>query len=62
MSTTLSTMTHTDKPVANDQQQESINWNTTIFMVIFHLGAVAALFMFSWPALIATLVLWWVSG
>src|SRR5688572_32820686 len=62
MSTTLRTMTHTDKPVANDQQQESINWNTTIFMVIFHLGAVAALFMFSWPALIATLVLWWVSG
>ena len=28
----------------------------------FHLGAVAALFMFSWKALIVTLVLWWVSG
>lgn len=31
---------------------------TTIFMVIFHLGAVAALFMFSWKALICAAVLW----
>ena len=31
---------------------------TTIFMVLFHVGAVAALFMFSWTALICTIVLW----
>ncbi|MGH9588577.1 MAG: acyl-CoA desaturase, partial [Acidobacteriaceae bacterium] len=31
---------------------------TTIFMVLFHIGAVAALFMFSWTALICTVVLW----
>ncbi|MDT5294313.1 MAG: sn stearoyl-lipid 9-desaturase [Acidobacteriota bacterium] len=39
-----------------------INWTTSIFMVIFHVGAVAALFTFSWTALIVTLALWWVSG
>ncbi len=27
-----------------------INWVTSIFMVIFHLGAIAALFFFSWKA------------
>jgi len=31
-------------------------------MVIFHIGAIAALFMFSWQALVVSLVLWWVSG
>lgn len=36
---------------------------TTIFMVLFHIGAVAALFMFSWTALICTIVLWvWASN
>jgi stearoyl-CoA desaturase (delta-9 desaturase) len=31
-------------------------------MVIFHLGAAAALFMFSWEALVVALVLWWIAG
>jgi stearoyl-CoA desaturase (delta-9 desaturase) len=44
------------------QNNTGINWNTTIFLVIFHLGAIAALFTFSWPALIVTLALWWISG
>jgi fatty-acid desaturase len=39
-------------------QSGSISWITTIFMVIFHLGAIAALFMFSWKALICTAILW----
>src|SRR5687767_9368374 len=42
--------------------RNKINWNTSTFMAIFHVGAIAALFMFSWPALVATLVAWWVSG
>ena len=45
-----------------NEQGKGINWNTTIFLVIFHLGAIAALFTFSWPALIVALTLWWVSG
>jgi len=32
-------------------QAKGINWHTTIFMALFHVGAVAALFMFSWRAL-----------
>ncbi len=39
-----------------------LNWNTIIWMIIFHAGAVAALFMFTWPALIVTVFLWWMSG
>jgi len=62
MSTTIKTINKTDNRIRNHQQQESINWITASFMVIFHLGAIAALFMISWPALLATLVLWWVSG
>ncbi len=42
--------------------KSGINWNTTIFLVIFHIGAIAALFTFSWPALIVSLALWWISG
>lgn len=46
----------------NDKKAASINWTTTSFMVIFHLGTIAALFMFSWEALAVTVLLWWVAG
>src|SRR5579872_7449918 len=39
-----------------------INWVTSSFMVLFHLGAIAALFFFTWKALLVALFLWWVSG
>ena len=35
---------------------------TTFFMVAFHLGAIAALFMFSWSALAVALVLLYIAG
>jgi fatty-acid desaturase len=41
---------------------QSINPLTTFFMVLFHIGAIAALFMFSWKALALALVLWWIAG
>lgn len=41
---------------------QPIVWVTTFFMVAFHLGALAALFVFSWKALLLGLVLWWVAG
>ncbi|HEV2275719.1 MAG TPA: fatty acid desaturase [Acidobacteriaceae bacterium] len=34
------------------------NWVTTIFMWVFHVLSVAALFMFTWKALISFVVLW----
>jgi len=48
--------------IIKSNKNGSINWNTTIFMVIFHIGAIAALFTFSWTALFVALALWWVSG
>ena len=39
-----------------------IIWVTTIFLTLFHVGAVVALFMFSWKALGISLFLLWVSG
>lgn len=35
---------------------------TTFFMVAFHVGAIAALFMFSWKALAFAAILWWITG
>ncbi len=43
-------------------QRDHINWVTTSFMLVFHAGAIAALFMFSWQVLAVTLTLWWISG
>src|SRR5579859_7425070 len=41
---------------------QPIVWLTTSVMVVFHLGAIAALFFFSWKALVVGLILWWVAG
>ena len=32
-----------------------INWVTTFFMVAFHVGAIAALFFFTWKSLFAAI-------
>ena len=41
---------------------DKINWITSFFMVAFHIGALAAFFMFSWKAFALAVVLWWVAG
>jgi stearoyl-CoA desaturase (delta-9 desaturase) len=43
-------------------EKSSINWSTTIFLLLFHAGAIAALFMWSWKAFALTVFLWWVAG
>lgn len=43
-------------------QAKRINWDTAVFMALFHIGAVAALFMFKWQALVVAVVLWWISA
>jgi fatty-acid desaturase len=45
-------------PKLGRKHQSGMNWFTTVFMVIFHAGAIAALFMFTWKALACALVLW----
>lgn len=39
-----------------------INWNTICFVAAFHLVAIAAFFTFSWQNLVATVIVWWISG
>src|SRR5215216_3955741 len=51
-----------NEAITDIQRKTGVNRATYITMVVFHLGAVAALFMFSWPALAVCLLLWWVSG
>src|SRR5262245_50546302 len=46
----------------NHSGDDQINWVTAIFMFLFHAGAVAALFFFSWKAFFVAAFLWWVSG
>jgi fatty-acid desaturase len=38
-----------------------INWVTASFMGLFHMGALAALFFFSWKAFFVAALLWWVA-
>lgn len=38
---------------------QPIVWVTTFFMVVFHIGALGALFAFSWKAFLLAMVLWW---
>ena len=43
-------------------QDSGINWVTAIFMLLFHVGAVAALFFFSWEPFLLAIFLYWVGG
>jgi stearoyl-CoA desaturase (delta-9 desaturase) len=51
-----------DRTFETGKPKQDFNWNTAIFMTFFHLGALAALFMFTWKALGVALLLWWVAG
>ncbi|HEY7617210.1 MAG TPA: acyl-CoA desaturase, partial [Terriglobales bacterium] len=50
---------HLGSRQSNDNE---FNWVTGSFMALFHAGAIAAFFFFSWKALFAAIFLWWVSG
>ncbi len=42
-------------------KRDGINWTSVITFALFHCGAVAALFFFSWPAFFTAVLLYWVS-
>ena len=50
------------RPVApvlgRSTQSDKMNWPSTIVFSIFHIGAIAALFFFTWKALICAVVLY----
>ncbi len=55
-------MSVVDTPLHTKLQNRysTVNWITFVAMAVFHVGAVAALFHFSWTALALTAVLYWV--
>ena len=48
--------THTADYHSSDQ---TINWTNCLVFVLFHVGAIAALFFFTWPAFAVALFLYW---
>ena len=47
-----------DLRMGREYQQGRINWITTIAMGLFHVGAIAALFFFSWKNLAAFVIMY----
>jgi stearoyl-CoA desaturase (delta-9 desaturase) len=45
-------------PQLGRKAQSGTNWTTTIFMAIFHILAITALFFFTWKALICAVAMW----
>jgi fatty-acid desaturase len=41
--------------------RQSMNWLTTIVLVLLHIGAVAALFMFNWRDVLVAVFLYWMA-
>jgi stearoyl-CoA desaturase (delta-9 desaturase) len=39
-----------------------VNWNSAVTLAVFHVGAIVAIFFFTWKALAIALILKWVSG
>ncbi len=42
-------------------RRTGVNWTSLTAFTVFHVGAVAALFFFSWPAFFTALALYWIS-
>lgn len=42
-------------------RRDGINWITCVAFAVFHIGAVAAFFFFSWPAFFSALALYWIT-
>ena len=62
ISETVSMSGHDAGMGKNDATRDGFNWVTGIAMLLFHLGAVAALFFFTWKAFFVACLLWWISG
>ncbi len=48
--------------LSKSSTDKGINWVTATFMALFHIGAIAALFFFTWRAFFVASLLWWISG
>ena len=53
---------HPEMPqLGRKAQGGTISWVTVVFMALFHVGAIAALFMFSWKAVACFVVCWFLA-
>src|SRR5258708_5873529 len=50
------------RPQRDLAAEDKMNWITAGVMALFHIGAVAAFFFFTWKAFAVAFVLWYVSG
>ena len=48
-------------PTLPAARRDGVNWPSTIAFSVFHLGAVGALFFFTWPAFLTAIALYWIS-
>ena len=48
--------------MVNANYNKTFRWGTAVFLIISHVAAVAALFLWSWPALACAILLYWVAG
>jgi len=62
MSVTGTNMEMQFDKVLDRKPSEGINWLTSSVMLSFHIGAIVALFFFSWKAFWLATALWWVAG
>ncbi|HEY8203691.1 MAG TPA: fatty acid desaturase [Pyrinomonadaceae bacterium] len=53
----MKTLTQTTEP-----REKTFKWGTAIFLFASHSAAIAALFFWSWPALICAAIIYWVAG
>ena len=51
-----------DNLMINANDNKTFRWGTAAFLIISHVAAVAALFLWSWPALVCGILLYWVAG
>jgi fatty-acid desaturase len=54
-------VTRVSSEIFEISQHKRLNWTTTIAMILFHLGALAALFVFSWRNFLVAVFLYWVA-
>ena len=47
---------------ATATHNKTIRWGTGIFLVASHAAAVAALFFWSWQAIVCAVILYWIAG
>jgi len=55
-------MSRMDMDRMDIEQETNINWPTVVFLIVFHLASIGALYFWSWPAVITAAVLFGVGS